>query len=428
VTASGRIRVRLGGGFHLLFAASAVSAVGDGIGLTALPLLAAQLSRDPLPVSLVSSAGHLPWLVFGLVAGAITDRHDRRRLMWGTDVFRAVLVAALAAVVLTGTVTIWVLVIFAFLLGSAGTLFDSAAQALIPAVVPAAEEPLQRANGRLYGAQLVGDQLVGPPAGGALFTAAAAVPFALDALSFAGSAALIAAIRGRFQPDRPDRTTTGGPTLWRDIAEGVRWLARHRLLRTLALLVATINAALAAGQAVLVLLATGRLHLTSLGFGLLLTGGALGGIAASLTAARIATRLGTAATLLCGLVLSALGTLGIGLAPTGWACATAFAITAYAAMLFNIAGVPLRQMLIPDALRGRVISAYRVLAWGAAPVGGVLGGAAAAWLGIQAPFLLGAAVLAGCALVAWRQVTADAIEAARSATLTAPREHEDQLG
>jgi MFS family permease len=420
--------VRLGRGFHLLFAASAVSALGDGVGLTALPLLAAQLSRDPLPVSLVSSAGHLPWLVFGLVAGAITDRYDRRRLMWGTDVFRAVLVAGLAAVVLTDTVTIWVLVIFAFLLGSAGTLFDSAAQALIPAVVPASEEPLQRANGRLYGAQLVGDQLVGPAAGGALFTAAAAVPFALDALSFAGSAALIAAIRGRFQPDRPEQAGTGGQSLWRDIAEGVRWLAGHRLLRTLALLVATINAAMAAGLAVLVLLATGRLHLTGLGFGLLSTGGALGGIAASLTAARIATRLGTSATLLCGLVLSALGILGTGLAPTGWVCAIAFAITSYAVFLFNVAGVPLRQMLVPDALRGRVVSAYRVLAWGASPIGGVLGGAVAAWLGIQAPFLLGAAVLAGCAMVTWRHITAEAIHAARHEPLTTPREHEDQLG
>ncbi len=140
-----RTRVRLGRGFHLLFAASAVSTLGDGFGLTALPLLAAQLSRDPLPVSLVSSAGHLPWLMFGLIAGAITDRHDRRRLMWGTDVFRAALVAGLAAAVLTGTVTIWALVMFAFLLGSAGTLFDSAAH---PGPVPPRRGPARRLRPR----------------------------------------------------------------------------------------------------------------------------------------------------------------------------------------------------------------------------------------------------------------------------------------
>lgn len=270
--------VALGRGFHLMLSASAISSVGDGIALTALPLLAATLTRDPLPVSLVVSVGHLPWLVFGLVAGALADRHDRRRLMYGADLLRAGLLAALVAGLAFDLVNVWALVAFAFVLGTAGTLFDSAAQALIPALVPPADEALQRANSRLYGAQLVGAQLTGPAVGGVVFAAAALAPFAVDAVSFVGSAVLIASIHGRFRPDRGADAGRGMAALWREIGAGVRWLTRHRLLRALALLVATINVAITAGSAVLVLLVTGPLHLTSAGYGLLVSGGAVGGV------------------------------------------------------------------------------------------------------------------------------------------------------
>jgi MFS family permease len=404
--------VALGRRFHLLFGASAVSTLGDGIGLTALPLLAAHLSRDPLPVALVSSAAHLPWLVFGLIAGAIVDRRDRRRLMWSTDAVRAVLVIVLVVTVITGTITIWGLIVFAFLLGSAATIFDSAAQAMIPAVVPASDEALQRANSRLFGAQIVGDQLVGPSVGGFLYAAAAAVPFALDALSFAGSAALLAAIRGRFQPERT--ASQPRPSVWQDIRDGVRWLAHHRLLRTLALLVAAINIATMAGQAVLVLLATGPLHLSATGYGLLWSAGAIGGITASITATRIVGRIGVPTALCTVIILNAVGMLGVAVAPNAWCTGLAFAISSYAITTFNIAGVPIRQALVPDELRGRVISAYRMVSWGAIPIGGVLGGAISAWLGLRAPFIAGALILAGCAVVTRRAITTEAIASAKA--------------
>lgn len=413
-----RTQARLGRRFQLLFAASSISTLGDGISLTALPLLAAQLSRDPLPVSLVSSAGYLPWLVFGLMAGAVADRRDRRRLMWAADVFRAVVLVGLAVAVLADVVTIWALAVFAFCLGSAGTLFDSAAHALLPAIVPAQDEPLQRANGRLFGAQMVGAQLVGPAVGGALFAVAAAAPFTVDAATFAASAILIVAIRGRFLPQGAAGSTMDRRSLWHDIVEGVRWLVRHRLLRTLALLVATINAATAAGEAVLVLFVTGRLGLTETGYGLLVAAGALGGVVGSLTAARIASRVGIAATLRYSIILSALGAVGVGLARTALACGIAFAVTSYSAILFNVAGVPLRQLLVPDALRGRVLSAYRMLAWGAIPAGGIAGGVVATGAGLRAPFFFGALLFSCCALVSWLRITPDAVRAARAAVPT----------
>jgi MFS family permease len=416
-------KVALGRDFHLLFSAAAVSTLGDGVALTALPLLAARLTRDPLPVSLVSSAGHLPWLLFGLLSGAMVDRYDRRRLMWGTDAFRAVLVGALALGVAFDRMGIWTLTVLAFVLGCAGTLFDGAAQAMIPAVVPNDNEPLQRANGRLYGAQLIGQEFVGPAAGGALFAAAAAVPFALDAGSFVVSALLIAGIRGRFRAV-PTGSGSGAapgrrPSIWRDIGEGVGWLWRHRLLRTLAVLVALINLSGNAGYAVLVLLATGPLHLDSAGYGLLVAVAAVGGVAGTLSAARIASRFGVAVTLRWSTALLAASDLGVAFTPNAWTCAASLAIRSFAGFLFNVAGVPLRQVLVPDSLRGRVISAFRVLGFGAVPVGSVVGGVLASAFGLRAPFFFGAGLLAVTSVVLWRALTEARIEAARRAVAPA---------
>jgi MFS family permease len=195
--------MRIGSPFHKLWSASAVSTLGDGVLLTALPLLAAELTRDPLPVSLVSFAGWLPWLLFGLVSGALVDRWDRRATMWKVDAFRFAVVGALGVAVLAGWASIPLLAGFGFLLGAGQTLFDNAAQSLIPAIASRDPRRLERANSQLYGAQTVSQNFLGPPAGGFLFGLASAVPFLVDAVSFLASSGLIAAIGGSFAPERP---------------------------------------------------------------------------------------------------------------------------------------------------------------------------------------------------------------------------------
>jgi MFS family permease len=164
-----RNRPNLGRGYHRLWTAAAISNLGDGIFLTALPLLAATLTRDPLPVSAVFAAGWLPWLLFGLLSGALADRWNRRRLMWVVDAARFVVVGGLGVAVIAGLATIPLLVGVAFLLGVGQTLFDSAAQSVIPALVGRDPQRLERANGQLFGAQQVTQQLSGPPLGGWLF-------------------------------------------------------------------------------------------------------------------------------------------------------------------------------------------------------------------------------------------------------------------
>jgi MFS family permease len=254
-TASTR-RGRPGPDFVKLWLAQGVSNLGDGVYLTALPLLAATPTRDPLPVSAVMFAEWLPWLLFGLLAGALLDRWERRRVMWMVDAARLVVVGSFAAAVLAGWASIPLLMATGFLLGTGQTLVDTASQALIPALVSRDPGRLERANGRLAGTRMVAEQLAGPPAGGFLFSASAWIPFAVDAVSFAASSALIAAIPGR-------RATHGGASeaagrrtgLRAEIAEGLGWLLAHRVLRALALRDAGVHVATAAQSAVLVLFA-----------------------------------------------------------------------------------------------------------------------------------------------------------------------------
>jgi MFS family permease len=406
-------RVDLGPGYHKVWTAAASSMLGDGVFLAALPLLAATLSRDPLQVSLVTFAGWLPWLLFGLISGALVDRWDRRRVMWTVDAVRAVLVGALALAVLAGWATIALLAAVGFLLGSGQTLVDNAAQSLIPALVGRDRHRLERANSQLYGARTVGQHFVGPPAGGLLFSLATWIPFLVDALSFAASSALVATVRGHFKPQRAAEASS--IRLRVDIAQGLRWLLAHRLLRALAVLVGLMNLASMAGQAIMVLFAQEQLGLGSVGYGLLLATHGVGGVLGSLVATRLGRHAGTATLLLAAVLVRAMASLVFGAGSSAWVAGAMLGISGLTGAVFGVVGVSLRQAIVPDRLMGRVVSAFRMLGYGAVPVGAILGGVVARTLGLRAPFLLSAAVLVLAALMALPAVNNRTVAAARAA-------------
>ena len=405
-------RASLGGQYRKLWSAATISTLGDGIHLTALPLLAASLTRDPFQVSLVNLAGGLPWLLFGLVSGALVDRLDRRRVMWTVDAARFALVGALAAAVALGWASIPLLVAAGLLLGTGQTLFDTASQSLIPAVVSRDQAMLERANSRLYATTTVGQSLAGPPVGGFLFTVAAWVPFGADAISFVASSALIAAIRGRYAATRAGAPRT---RLRAEIAEGLAWLAQHRLLRTMAIMVGAANLAGSAGLAILVLFAQERLGLGSVGYGVLLTGEAIGGLAGSVLASRISQRIGAGTTLMATIFAMAGAQLGIGVTSTPWVAGTMLAVIGAIVTIFNVVGVSLRQALVPDALMGRVVSTYRLVALGMIPLGSLLGGLLGRAFGLRAPFLVGGVLLVAIGLLALPLVNNRTVQAARVA-------------
>ena len=404
---------RLGRAYWRLWTAGTISNLGDGIELAALPLLAASLTRDPVLVAGLMTAARLPWLVFALLAGAIVDRLDRRRLMIAVNVSRAGLVGVIALTAATGTSRIWILYVVAFLLGINETLFDNAAQSMLPSVVPA--HLLERANGRQYAAEVVANSFAGPPIGGLLFSFVVAAPFWADSASFAISAAIIATIGGSFRPVRADGVGRERRSIRADIAEGVRWLRRHRLLRTLALLLGVLNLCSMMGFATFVLFSEEILGLDDRGYGFLLAAMAVGGVTGGVFGGRIAARLGPARALLTCMAVNGVSYIAIGLVSSAWAVAALSLLEGLFSIVWNIITVSLRQRIIPDHLLGRVNSVYRFLGWGSMPIGAILGGLLADAFGLRAPFIVGGVAILAAMIPALPRLTARAIAAAEAA-------------
>lgn len=384
---------KLGTDFLRIWGAAAVSNAGDGVRITALPLLAAAVTRDPIAVSGILLAAHLPWLLFSLPAGAIVDRLDRRKLISGVSTLRAIVMALLCGLVFFGEATLPALYAVAFLQGIGEVFSDNAVFALVPRVVP--RQRLEDANGRLESIVQVTNYFAGPAAGGFLFAQAAGLPFLIDALSFLFMAVLVAGIRLRSErPAAPAPKTT----IRADIAEGLRWLRARPALRNLSFIAALTNVALNGTFAIFVLFALEELDLSAAGFGVLLSIEAFGALAGSLLAARIRKHIGIPLAITAALALAGLANLAISASAEAAVVAAMMVAVAFAGGVWNVLTNSLRQAVTPDRLLGRVQSAHRLLSWGAIPFGTLLGGVAAHAFGLRAPFVVAAIML--CALAA----------------------------
>ena len=373
-----------------LWTASTISNLGDGVTLVAGPLLAANLTRDPALVAGLTFAQQLPWLLFSLVSGALVDRLDRRRVMAMVDFFRAGIIGILGLTVLSGWVSIPLMYAVFFLLGTAETLFANASLAILPSVV--SKDDLEKANGRLFAAELVANDFAGRSLGGFLFAVAASIPFLLDAGTFAASAALILALQGRFRVRRPEGIAE--KTLVGEINDGLVWLLRHRLLFTLAIMLGAGNLTFSATYSILVLFADEVLNLGSVGYGLLMTTGGIGGVLGSLFAERIGYVFGTGRTLFLAMLLQGPVFAVIALSGNPLVVGAMIALLGVAAFTWNVLTFALRQVLVPDELLGRVTSVYRLLGVGSGAFGALIGGILARELGLAAPFWFAAAVMA----------------------------------
>ena len=388
---------RLSRDYWRLWWANAISSTGDGAFVAALPLLAVTITRDPRLVSVVTAATYLPWLLLSLPAGAVVDRYDRATLMWCAQAVQAGVVTIIAVLVVAHQASIEVLAAGGLLLGSAEVIFSNAAQSILPALVP--PELLPKANGSQQVSLTVGESFLGPPAGSLLFAAAAALPFGLDAVSFAGSAALLARLprtgRAAENAENAER-----PPIRAQIAEGLRWLSRHRLLRVIAVLLGIYNFANQMGQAVLVLLATQTLHVSTRGYGLLLAASAVGSVVGGLVNPILTRRIGMLPSLVLPALVDAAAFVGIGLAPGPIVVAVLLAVQGFSVAMWNVVTVSLRQRVVPGHLLGRVNSVYRMLGWGLMPLGALAGGFVAHAAGLRAPYIVAGLLCGLAALVA----------------------------
>ena len=396
----------LGPAYVRLWLATAVSNIGDGVRIAALPLLATTFTRDPLLISGVLLAAKLPWLLLSLFSGAVVDRVDRRRLMIRVALLRGLVMGLLALSLLLDTSGLFVVYAVALLLGIGEVFADNAAFALLPSVAP--KQRLDDANGRLEGAVVVANDFLGPALGGLLFAAAVGLPFALDALSFAAAAWLIASLRIPHREVVEKDNESAPRSIREDIVEGIAWLRSHALLRNLSLIAAATNFVLHAAFAIQVLYALEILNSGEVGFGLLLAVEALGALVGSLLAGAIRDRLGTRSTVVIALGVAGVANLAIALTGEWLLAAVMMAAVSFGGGLWNVVTNSLRQRLVPDRLLGRVQSTHRVLAWGAIPLGTLAGGILAKTLSLQAPFFLAAGALLLVAVAAARSLKAPA--------------------
>ncbi|NUR59870.1 MAG: MFS transporter [Catenulispora sp.] len=389
----------LGPDFRRIWISVTISSLGDGMRFVALPLLAARLSSDPRQIAAVYLAEQLPLPLFGLLAGAFADRADRRRILWLADALRAGAVGALAAAVAAHALTIHLLIGVGFVLGLGQTFYNGAWSGMVPTLV--APKNLTRANARLQAGALVSDTLLGTPLGALLFGIAAALPFTVDAASFAAAAALAFLLRGDFGP-----TAATAPATWltlrHDMAHGVRWLWRHHLLRRLCLIAGVTNLVTAALIAVLVLYARHTLHVGSLGFALLIASFAVGGMAGAAATPGLTSRFGSRPVLTVTAAATALASAAAGAATSGPAAGAAIAAFGAANLAWSITAVSLRQRLVPAELLGRVAMAYQMVIGGATAAGAAAGGFVAGAFGLRAPFYAGAVVLVAASFISTR--------------------------
>ncbi|MEO3775822.1 MFS transporter [Micromonospora sp. B11E3] len=440
--AAGHRPARLGRNYRLLWSATVISRFGDSLRTPALALLAATLTRDPRALAVVTVAGQLPPLLFGLLGGVYADRWDRRRTMAAVDGLRAVVVAALAVVVATGRAGVGLLALAAFLLAALGALFDAASFAVLPAVVR--PDRLAAANGRLQAGTAVAGGLLGAPVAGLLFAAAPPLPFALDALTFAGAAFLALTLTpslprsGSYGPDkfvetgqnkgRKCKIAERWGAVWREAWVGVRWVRRDRVVGRVTGLAALTNLAISGLMAVLVLYALDVLRVPEEAYGVFLAGVVLGGLAGALGAGRLAARYGTLPVLRLVLAGQTLALVGLALSRHPVPGGLALAVLAAGTSVWNSLSASYGQRHVPPALLGRVGAAQRVAGLLTAPVGATLAGLAGRAYGVAPVGWAAAATFALATILGWRALRGERIAANKVAGVPCPTGDADAAG
>ncbi|CAN5787795.1 MFS transporter [soil metagenome] len=396
--------------FSRLVAASACSNLADGALQTVLPLVALGITRDPGAFAAVTLVGRLPWLLVALPAGAMSDRLDRRTTMTRVNVLRVGLIGALAVAVAAGTQELWMLYLVAFALGVGETFYDTSAQSIVPSLVPDSRR-LERANSRLYAVELTANQFVGPALGGVVAGLTLTGGLSASAGAYLLAAIVLTTIAGNYRPAAP----AAKARLHTDIADGVRYLAHHKLLRALAICVGVSNLASTAMFAVFPLFAVepGPMGLDGAGFGLLLSAIAAGSVAGSFVVDRVVRRLGQRRALLMAMAGFPLMPLVPALTSNVLWVAAAFIVSAAIGIGWNVITVSLRQRIVPDHLLGRVNAGYRLLAWGTMPIGAAVGGVVADRFGLTAVFWTSAVLGAMCLPIVLSQVTTARLAAAQ---------------
>ena len=381
--------MKLGRPYWRLWSAHTISNLGDGISAIAYPWLASAVTRSPILIALIAVLSRLPWLIFTLVAGALTDRFDRKKIIVAMDAFRGALTVVVAIAVwsqrnalpnlnqvathsqVSTNVGLYCLIaIAALLFGFAEVLRDNTAQTLLPSVVE--KENLEKANGRLWSVEYLMNSLIGPPLGSFLIGLAVFLPFFIDATTFFFSAALIATLA--IKKPVPESAPTPQRSIRADIKEGYTWLWSHELFRPMAIILGALNLLNGMSTATFILFAQEVLQTSVFVFAILGTAGAIGGTVAGVLAPKLIARIGGGKTIALALIVGPISNAVIGFTSTWEIVWVVTAFWIFFSVAWNVVTVSLRQSVVPAHLLGRVNSVYRFFGWGSIPLGSLLGG------------------------------------------------------
>ncbi|MGE3590099.1 MAG: MFS transporter [Ilumatobacteraceae bacterium] len=388
---------RLGSDFRRLLMSSWISNIGDGIALAAGPLLVAAQTRDPLLVALAGLLQRVPWLLFGLHAGVVADRFDRRLVVAFVDGLRACVLVVLALCIATDSVSITVVLVAMFVLGTAETFADTTTNTLMPMILE--PKDLGVGNARLMVGFITANQLAGPPIGAGLFAIGMVLPFVTQAVC----AALGASLVWRMATSRPD-PRDDRPPVRRDIADGVRWLWGHPPVRTLTLTIVTFNVTYGAAWSVLVLYSIERLGLGDVGFGLLTTCSAIGGVLGSSSYGFIERRVSLANVMRIGLIIETLTHLGLAVTNVPAVAMVVMFVFGTHAAVWATTSTAIRQRAVAIEFQGRVGSVYMMGVHGGLVVGAAIGGVVARIWGVTGPFWFAFVGSALILVVIWREL------------------------
>ncbi len=388
---------RLGRSFRWLLASSWVTNLGDGITLAAGPLLVASVTHDALAVAMAALLQRLPWLLFGLYAGVVADRFDRRAIVIVTGLVRVAILVLLTTLIVTRHVDITLVLAVLFLFGVTETFGDTTTTTLLPMLVDKAD--LGVANARALTGVIVWNQLAGPPVGAMLFAAGRALPFVSEGVCILAGLLLITRVRLPPHGARGQRTRVHD-----DIREGWRWLWGHAAVRTLAITIFTFNLTFGAAWSVLVLYARERLGMGPLGFGLITTAIAAGGLLGTASYGWLERHVRLGVLMRAGLIIETLTHLALALTRWAWLALVVFVIFGTHEFVWGTISSSVRQRAVPAEFQGRVGSVYLIGVLGGIVIGSALGGLAASLWGVTAPFWF---AFAGSALILaliWRSL------------------------
>lgn len=395
------VPVRLGTGFRWLLASSWTTNLGDGIAAAAGPLLIASLTRDPFSISLAALLGWAPPLICGLYAGVLSDRHDRRRIVLLANAVRLTVLVAMIAALAAGRLPVPVALAGLGLLATTQVFADNATATLTPMLVH--RDDLVVANARLQTGFITLNQLAGPPVGAALFAAGRVWPLVTEAVLVCAGMLLVS--RVALPPHGRTGAERAGSSMWRDVSEGVRWTARHPAVRTLCLTILIFNLTFGAAWSVLVLYASERLGLGAVGFGLITTVSAVGGMLGTGLYGWLTARVSLGNLMRIGLIIETLTHLALAATTSPWVALPTFFLFGAHAFIWGTTSRTVRQRAVPTHLQGRVDSVNTICVYGGLVVGSAFGGLLAAEYGITAPFWFAFAGSVLFVVLLWPQMT-----------------------